>query len=62
MSIVFFFFFTWGAAWIAVDAYKTDYVTTIVHWPYYPFWAIISFSGVLFMLVALAMLINTLKD
>ena len=62
MSIIFFFFFTWGAAWIAIDAHKTDYVTTIVHWPYYPFWAIIALSGVLFMLVALAMLAKTFKD
>jgi TRAP-type C4-dicarboxylate transport system permease small subunit len=62
MGLIFFGFFTRGAIWIAVDAYKTDYVTTVVHWPYYPFWAVIALSGVLFLLVALSLLINTLKN
>ena len=62
MSLIFFGFFTRGAVWIAIDAYKTDYVTTVVQWPYYPFWAVIALSSVLFLLVALALLINTLKD
>ena len=62
MCIIFFGLFTRGAAWIAIDAYKTDYVTTVVHWPYSPFWAVITFSGVLFMLVALVLLINTLRE
>lgn len=62
MGLIFIGFFTRGAAWIAIDAYKTDYVTTVVHWPYYPFWAVIVLSNVLFMLVALVFLIKTLKD
>ena len=62
MSIIFFGFFTRGAAWIAIDAFKTDYVTTVVHWPYYPFWAVITLSGILFILIALVLVINTLKN
>jgi TRAP-type C4-dicarboxylate transport system permease small subunit len=62
MGLLFFGFFTRGAIWIAIDAYKTDYLTTVVHWPYYPFWAVIALSGLLFLLVAIALLINTLKD